>query len=153
MLATSDMSHLRGLPGRVLSVDIVGPDGAPVLMIETIPVVAGSTLTATFDRITSPWRQGIWVATAGLLQWAGQSSSRFTIWADWGPAVITVVETDGLVRLYNVWDSGRGLAPESQSDTSGMVAEVLDATTTRYRCNDIGDPPDFEKLVVTIRRD
>lgn len=57
------------------------------------------------------------------------------------------------MRLYNVWNSGRGRGPwESQSHTSGMISEVV-AGGFRYRCSDIGPDPSFDALVFTLKRE
>ena len=75
---------------------------------------------------------------------------------DYGPAPSTVhirvVEGDGKLRHYSLWDSGRGISDhESQSATSGMVVDTTADGARRYRCNDIGYDPAFDKLVVTLR--
>jgi hypothetical protein len=57
---------------------------------------------------------------------------------------------DALLRVYNVWDSGRGRSRESQSATSGMAVEELEDGSRRYSCNDIGLDPDFSKLVFRL---
>ena len=60
--------------------------------------------------------------------------------------LVEVLQTDGLLRLYNVWDSGRGHRPfESQSATSGMLAS--DGT---YRCSDIALDPAFDCLTFAV---
>jgi len=67
------------------------------------------------------------------------------------PAVeIACLETDGLIRIYNIWQSGRRPGVESQSQTSGMLVDLLPDGSRRYRCNDIGFDPDFSKLVFRI---
>lgn len=67
---------------------------------------------------------------------------------------IDVVSTTGLLHMSNVWDSGRGLGDfESQSASSGMIAEPIDQASIRYRCNDIGTEPDFIRIVFSIAID
>lgn len=61
------------------------------------------------------------------------------------------MKSTGSMIFYNVWDSGRGLGPfESQSNTSGMIRENLPLNGYRYRCNDIGQDPKFEKLIFRV---
>jgi hypothetical protein len=51
-----------------------------------------------------------------------------------------------------LWDSGRGRqAFESPGYTSGMDVHHIGAREWRYRCTDIGMPPDFSRLVFRIR--
>ena len=88
------------------------------------------------------------MATDGLLAVEGETSPQLVLWTDAAPdeVRVTVTQTDGLLRLYNVWDSGRGLGPfESQSATSGMV--VSGGT---YRCSDIASDPAFDRLAFSI---
>ena len=63
---------------------------------------------------------------------------------------MSVVATDGWLRLYNIWDSGRGLGPfESQSYTSGMLV-TRQGDWLRYGCADI-DAPQFDRLTFLLR--
>ena len=77
------------------------------------------------------------------------------LWSDMSPTTvdIRVGQTDGRLRVYNVWDSGRALGLESLMATSGMMKDEPSAETLRYRCNDIGVASDFTKLVFTVRLD
>lgn len=85
---------------------------------------------------------------------ARTSSPALVLWSDTTPepAELDIVETDGKLVFYNVWDSGRGLgAFESQSATSGMVVDRLADGWTRYSCNDIGRDPQYDRLVFRVR--
>jgi hypothetical protein len=87
-------------------------------------------------------------------QWADAESPEVVLWRHSAPSpteLRVVASTDGLLRLYNVWESSRGRGRESQSHTSGMVREDVPGGW-RYRCNDIGTHPDFTALVFTITR-
>ena len=146
----------RDLPGRTLNHSFAGPSGEPAIMIEAIPVAVRDEIDVAFVSARSPWRQGIWFATTGELEIADVVGPQMTLWSDTAPprVRIRVRSTDGWLRFYNVWDSrrpGKG-GRESQSHTSGMIATEVDERTTRYGANDIGDPPDFAKLVFTITR-
>ena len=122
-------------------------------MIEALPIVSGQFIRLVIDMVQSPWRQGVWLGTDGVLRVADSADSQFVVWSDTAPAEVRIQceSTDGLLRFYNVWDSHRGYQPyESQSATSGMLVEELDDGWIRYSCNDIGANPDFQKLVFRI---
>lgn len=96
----------------------------------------------------------MWLATEGELEVNGVRSSQLVPWQDTAPSMVhvRVVEGDGKLRLYNVWDSGRGISDhESQSATSGMVVEAAADGARRCRCNGIGYDPAFDRLVFTLR--
>jgi hypothetical protein len=143
------------LPSKtVLNIQLTAQLGKPVVMLDVVPVAAGERLHITFASQSGEWRQGIWIAVDGELEIAGQRADQMEIWTDTVPPAFNVEvvrTTDGLLRLYNIWDSGRGRRRESQSATSGMLKETIDRTTT-YRCNDIGTLPNFDKIVFEIRR-
>ncbi len=142
------------LPSKKLpNQNLTGPAGEPVIMLDIVEVREGDELTIAFEESNSDWRQGVWLATSGKLEANEVSASQFTLWKDTAPTSVRVrvLATDGLLRLYNVWDSGRGIRDhESQSATSGMVIEDLPDGGRRYRCNDIGWEPKFDKLVFTV---
>jgi hypothetical protein len=143
----------RRLPPRILSKSLAGPGGEPAIMIEALPIVAGQQVLLRFDSAHSGWRQGVFMATAGMLATADTRSSQLILWNDTAPAEtsIAVVETDGRLVLYNVWDSGRGRGRfESQSHTSGMIVEERPDGWLRYSCTDIGVEPDFGRLVFRV---
>lgn len=143
------------MPGRALNRALTKSRGSDVLLIEALQCVPGQRFQFRFESWSDTWRQGIWLATTGQLLVNQLASAQFVLWADTSPSTVDVdiVETDGLLRFYNVWDSGRALGPhESQSATSGMVAEAIDSSSTSYRCNDIGHEPSFTKLVFTVAR-
>jgi hypothetical protein len=94
------------------------------------------------------------VGTEGTLSVEGRRSATFVLWADTAPrpVEIEVLATDGMIRVYNVWDSGRGLGSfESQSATSGMLASELPDGSRRYRCADIGPGPGFDRLAFRVQ--
>lgn len=121
--------------------------------IEVLPISTGQVVRVEFIEARGEWRQGVWLATEGSLESNGTASSQLVLWEDTAPPVVdvTVHEADGLLRLYNIWDSGRGFGHhESQSATSGMVKHVRDDGASVYSCNDIGVDPDFSKLVFAV---
>lgn len=123
-------------------------------MLDVVPVSTGDICRIGLESTNSAWRQGIWIGTQGLLRVNDVESAQIVIWRDSAPASvdIEVIESDGNLRVYNIWDSGRGIKDhESQSMTSGMIIDVLNDGTRRYRCNDIGYEPDFDKLVFTLQ--
>jgi hypothetical protein len=80
------------------------------------------------------------------------SAPQLDLWSDTAPSVVEIMceSTDGLVRIYSIWQSGRRPGVESRTQTSGMVVDLLSDGSRRYRCNDIGFDPDFSKLVFRI---
>ena len=123
-------------------------------MIERLPVAPGDRFLLEFIRVSSPWRQGLWLATDGQLAVGGFVDSQHVIWTDSADPLLelTVLETTGGLVFYNVWDSGRGRRGESQSATSGMVVADRGDGVLEYGCTDIGLPPDFSKLVFRLTR-
>jgi len=143
------------LPSKtVLNSQLTALLGRPVIVLEVVPVLPEETLRISFTSRSGNWRQGIWMASDGEIEVAGQRASQLEIWVDTAPPAFdakVVRTTDGLLRFYNIWDSGRGQRRESQSATSGMLKETVERTTA-YRCSDIGIEPKFDKLVFEVRR-
>ena len=139
----------------VLNTGLTAQAGRSVVMFEVLPVQVADELTVTFKSTTGQWRQGLWMAVDGVLEAADLRAAQMTFWTDTAPKQfkVRVIETtDGLLRLYNIWDSGRGIRPhESQSFTSGMLKDDS-GNIIAYRCNDIGREPRFDKLVFEIAR-
>jgi hypothetical protein len=139
----------------VLNSELTAASGHDVLQIEVVRVATGDELQVAFIDQNSEWRQGVWLAVDGEMEVAGARARQLELWTDAAPATVSlriVSATDGLLRLYNIWDSGRGRRMESQSATSGMIKESPSPGTTIYRCNDIGRNPAFNKLVFELRR-
>jgi hypothetical protein len=126
-----------------------------VILIEAVSCSAGDRFSLTFESVDPRWRQGVWLAVDGTLAVEDQASSQIVLWRDTAPdqVQLEVRSTgDGLLRLYNVWDSGRGRgAWESQSHTSGMIGESVTGGF-RYHCSDISPDPAFDALVFTLKR-
>lgn len=137
----------------VLNRDLSTPD-QPVWRIDVLPIAEGQAVSLEFLGGEGDWRQGVWLATEGELEVDGVTAPQLVLWSDTSPPVVEVKvnATDGLLRLYNVWDSGRGLGHhESQSATAGMVKRVRKDGAFVYACNDIGLDPDFTKFTFAIR--
>lgn len=126
--------------------------GREVVKIEALPIAAGQSAHLVLEGSESPWRQGVRFVTEGLLRVAGVEAPQLDIWMDTAPPSVEIscVETDGLLRFYNIWQSGRRPGVESRSATSGMLVENLDDGWRRYACNDIGVEPDFGRLVFRL---
>jgi hypothetical protein len=131
---------------------IAAPDGREVVQIEALDLQPGQTVDVQFESVASPWRQGLWLDTDGVLRVGDTAAAQLVLWAETAPpdVRITCEASDGLLRFYNVWDSGRGRRQESLSATSGMAVEVLGDGWRRYSCADIGREPAFDKLVVRV---
>ena len=138
------------LPSAAKSPSLTTPD-RDVWLIDALPCRPGDTFSLTFVDAAERWRQGVWLATDGVLRVAEVEAPQFVLWRDTAPqtVLVRVATTDGLLRLYNVWDSGRGLGVESQKATTGMLREEV-AGGYRYRCNDIGNDPDFTSLTFLL---
>lgn len=139
------------LPGRSVNSALSSP-GREVVLIEAVPCTSGDRFSVTFESAEARWRQGVWFAVDGELAVGDHSASQVVLWSDAAPEHVRVeVRTtgDGLLRFYNVWDSGRGRGYESQAHTSGMLREV-EPDGVRYRCSDINPAPTFEALVFKI---
>jgi len=140
------------LPGRTLNRSLLGPDGAPVVLVESLDVAAGHRVTFSVISVGERWRQGLFIATEGAVRIGDEERDQWIVWTDSAPPQIDVeiVKTDGKLVFYNIWDSGRSKGRESQSHTSGMYLEVHDDGVRRYACNDIGFDPDFTSLVFDV---
>jgi hypothetical protein len=125
-----------------------------VVRIEALSLSVGQTIHVAFDEENSHWRQGVLLATEGVLVAPGEvASPQLVLWTDTAPGTVELQcrATDGLLRFYNVWDSGRGQKLESQSATSGMLVTELEDGWRRYECRDIDTEPDFSKLVFRLK--
>ncbi len=134
---------------RMLNLDLTAKTGREVVMFEVMPVAVGSNVRLTFEGSEAGWRQGIWIGTEGALLANTLRHAQFVVCQDTASESVEleVVAPDGLLRFYNVWDSGRDLGPhESQQATSGMHVDHISEASARYRCNDIGLSPKFDKL-------
>jgi hypothetical protein len=142
------------LPTALLSQRLSSPD-AQVWMIDTLPCGPGDRFRVTFEGEDGRWRHGIRLMVDGALTVGEATADQVLLWTDTAPnqVMIKVDRTsDGLLRLYNVWDSGRGRREESQAATSGMLREETHAGW-RYRCSDISPQPTFDALIFRVERD
>lgn len=128
--------------------------GEPVILMDALPVEPGDRLRIEFVSATSARREGIWLGLEGMGVLDGAAGAQFVLWAgqDRPPqSILTIHSTeDGLLRLNNIWDGGRGAL--SQTDFCGML-RVDDGVTSTYRCTDVGTTPTFDSLVFTVSRD
>jgi hypothetical protein len=95
--------------------------GREVVKIEALLIAAGQSAHLVLEGSDSPWRQGVRFVTEGVLRVAGVEAPQLDIWTDTAPPSVEIscVETDGLLRFYNIWQSGRRPGVESRSATSG----------------------------------
>lgn len=147
---TNDASRL---PGRLPNPEVHGPNGEQALMIDAVPVSSGQRVQIEFEGINGPRRQGLFVATDGLLRTEDAVSKAYTLWEDTAPRLIDmeVVETDGTLIFYNIWEKTPGAGFRSQAYTSGMLPQPLEDGWTRYRCQDFGVDNTFDSLTFRIR--
>lgn len=147
------MSASRQLPSRSINPALRGPHGEAPLLVDSLEVTSHEVVQLTFDSVGDRWRQGVFLATHGALAVSGVVAGAFTLWADSAPnpTEIEVLQTDGRLVLYNIWNSGaHGEGPESLSYTSGMLVSPLPDGSLQYRCNDVGFDSDFDSLVFRI---
>jgi hypothetical protein len=125
-----------------------------VLLWDVQEVKDGEELKLTFISKNSEHKQGVRLAIDvgdGFLEYNGMQSKGFEIWENSSPKEITLkcVTTEGLLSVYNLYDSGRGR--RSQAFSSGMVIEEQGNKITYY-CNDFGLETNFDKLVFSIEK-
>jgi hypothetical protein len=142
------------LPGRSVNHALTTPE-REVILIDAVLCSAGDRFLLTFETVDPRWRQGVWLAVEGELVIEDVTFSQVVLWRDTAPDQVQLEvrsTSDGLLRLYNVWDSGRGHGRwESQSHTSGMISEVVTGGQ-RYHCSDINPDPSFDAVVFTLTR-
>jgi hypothetical protein len=95
--------------------------GREVAKIEALPIAGGQSAHLVLEGSDSPWRQGVRFVTDGVLRVAGVDAPQLDLWTDTAPPAVDVecVETDGLLRFYNIWPSGRRPGVESRSRRRG----------------------------------
>src|SRR5688572_11292067 len=122
-----------------------------VVLWDVLPITDGETIRIVFESSHSPWRQGVWLGTDCGLLVNGHFWKTVRLWMDNSPSTVECVchSSDGRLHVYNQWD--RGLGPNSQAYSSGMLVEDL-PNGRRYRCNDIGFDSEFDKIVFRIER-
>ncbi|GJI98215.1 hypothetical protein RugamoR57_49330 [Duganella caerulea] len=120
-----------------------------VVKWEALPIPEACSLKLIFENWDKSKRHGVWVGVEGELVVNGFNSASMEIWSDSAPetVLIEVKKSNGIIHLYNIWDSGKG--KQSQSYTSGMLIEEI-VNGRRYRCNDIGFEEKFDHLTFQI---
>lgn len=123
--------------------------------MDVLPLHEGGGYAVEFEEVNSPWRQGVWLGTDGVLEIGGMESPSMVLWSDTAPVgtVVTCRSTrTGLLTIYNIWDSGRGYGDhESQRASSGMLREDAADGSFQYRCQDISVEPVFDRLTFRLR--
>lgn len=147
------MSRVELPDRRLLNPAFKGHRRPDVVMIDIFRINDGEILKLTFESTNSSWRQGVWLKTDEYMLVDQKRCPSIELWADTAPTEVLIEchTRKGTLHLYNIWDSGRGLGMESQCMTSGMLVEDI-SNGRRYRCNDIGSEPGFDKLVFRIER-
>jgi hypothetical protein len=93
--------------------------GGEVVKLDALPVGPGQLVRVHFESTDSAWRQGVRLTTGGVLTVNSVSGPQLDLWQDTAPenVEITCSETDGLLRIYNVWQTGRRPGVESRGET------------------------------------
>mgnify|MGYP001393686477 CR=1 FL=1 len=122
-----------------------------VVKWDVFPVSSGEILRLTFESSSGEAKQGVWLKSDKGIRLNSEVYKSVELWIDTAPKEVTFecITDDGLLSLYNIWDSGRG--KESQAWSSGMLIEEL-PKGRRYKCNDLGFETSFQKLVFRIER-
>ncbi len=122
-----------------------------VVMWDVLTVHDGEMIKVIFESVNSPWKQGVWLRTDQGLVVNDQLCPSVHLWVDTAAHEVLCAckSKDGLLSVYNIWDSGKG--PRSQAHSSGMLLENL-SMGRRYHCNDIGFDTQFDKLVFRVER-
>ena len=142
----------RGLVGKQRLYSRAFEGREDVVLWDVFPVSDGEILRLVFEGRKSDAEQGVWLMTDSGLTVGGKSGKDIDLWFGDVPgkeALITCRTKDGLLSVYNTWDTGRGR--RSQGYTSGMLVEDL-PNGRRYRCHDFGLEPEFDRLVFRLER-
>ena len=144
------MSNFQFPDQRLMNSEFKKRGREDVVMIDAFPIRDGDLLKLSFESINSPRQQGVWLKTDDGLVVNQQQSPSIQLWQHSAPQEVLIEchTRTGCLLLYNIWDAGHG--PESQSFTSGMLVEEL-PSGRRYRCNDFGFDPSFDRLVFRLR--
>jgi hypothetical protein len=145
------MRNLKPGKGTVYNDAFKGYGYREVVLWDIFSIQDGENLKISFESVSSPWRQGVWMKTDTGITVNAIFCPSVVLWADAVPGEIPFQcrSKDGCLSIYNIWDSGHGT--RSQSHSSGMLVEEI-AQGFRYRCNDIGFDTKFHKLVFRIER-
>jgi hypothetical protein len=122
-----------------------------VILWDIFEVEDGEELRLTFESKESEWMQGVWLMCNNGISVNDELQPSVYFWY-FDPSVswdFTCHTSNGYLSIYNAWD--RGLGPNSQSHSSGMLVEDL-PNGKRYHCNDIGFDTEFDKVVFRIER-
>jgi len=128
--------------------------GRTLLMCDHFPLPGKEArLKYRIVSTSSVWKQGIAVATKGVLEFPG--NEKFTkgwidIWehkVDW-EGVFTCRSKDGLLDVTNVWDTGNGVV-ESWFYGSAMWIEEIPGGR-RYHCNDGHPDENFDDIIFEL---
>ena len=120
---------------------------------DVLHIQNGQHIRVVFESISSEWRQGVWLKCDKGIIINSIHHDSLDLWFDTSPKEIECecITEDGLLHIYNIWDSGRGYRRESQALSSGMLVEEVQ-NGWRYCCNDLGFQTNFDKLVFRIEK-
>lgn len=142
------------MPKRAVNADLQEVTGCEVVALDAFEVSPGDSFTLTVESFDDKRRHGIWIGTEGGVSFDGDEPTRWgVLWVS-RPGeqhTVTVGDTDGLLRTYNVWQSPHNQSHRSLADSSGMLV-ALDGNARRYRCEDFSWEPTFTSIVFTLRR-
>jgi hypothetical protein len=126
--------------------------GRDVWYMDGLDMHPGQAIEVHIESTNAERRQGVRIATEGVLSTNGVSARAIELWADTAPrpTLISCREsTSGRLVLYNIFETQLGRM--SQGHTSGMLIDTLPGGGRRYRCCDSAPEPVFDRLVFTVR--
>jgi hypothetical protein len=126
--------------------------GEELVMIDRFPVPKRPTrMECRFVSTSSRWRQGMNLSTKGKIHIANQTISQpIALWEDTAPRseVIVCDSKNGILEVYNLWDTGDGVT-EAWHNGAAMIVEEIPGGR-RYRCNDGYPDEDFDDIVFEL---
>jgi hypothetical protein len=126
--------------------------GFDVWSMDGIDLPPGAEVALTFESVHAERRQGVFVATEGVLSIEGARSRAFNLWFDTAARPVRIrceESTSGRTILYNIFEGETGQM--SQGHTSGMLIEPLPGGGRRYRCCDVAPQPVFDRIVFSVQ--
>jgi hypothetical protein len=106
----------------------------------------------TFISTDSPWKQGIGLKTAGNFEVNNKSIfNNIVLWEDTAPKELEIIvkSKNGMLFIYNVWDTGDGTMHYGHNGGAMYVENALGVKV--YNCNDGYPDDDLNDLIFTVQ--
>lgn len=120
---------------------------------EVLSVKKEQEIEFKFISSNSNFRQGVRIAIdygKGEFEINNMKLKKFYLWNDTAPEIVKIkcLSQEGLVSIYNVWETERGQM-KGQMDFSGMLVE-RNGNKITYSCNNGLLDTNFDELVFEI---